>query len=517
MKTKKSFNIALAGIIVLLIFGGCTKDFVEINTDKTKLTTIDQSTLGPAFANAEWQTFSSYQIFQNLFADLYAQYFTTITPNFPSDRHIQVERWIDASYRNFSTNPVPSILEVIDLTEELGDNVGNAVARIWKVYMFHRVTDYFGPIPYSQLGSTESVIPYDDQQSIYMDFFNELDAAIAVLESNPGGNAFGTNDLIYGGNAAQWLKFANTLRLRLALRISGVDAGKAKTEAEKAVASGVMLANEDNAFLTVNAGSFNQLNQITAWNEFRMSSNMESLLKGYNDPRISAFFAPIATDPVTGEAPESPTFEGARNGLKQSDLALPENKAATLSNVADVFLPPSQDSNPKNVMYCAEAYFLRAEGALNGWNMGGTVEELYNMGIEMSLEQWGTVDPAAIQAYVNGTSMPVATNDFVSTPPLTDIPVKFDAGRALEQIHTQKWLALYPDGWEAWAEMRRTGFPVQYDRISSDNPDAPADQLMRRMKFVVGEYLNNAEAMDQAVQLLGGPDKGMTKLWWDVK
>ncbi len=515
MKTNKLFNITLSGLLVLLIFGGCTEDFVEINTDKTKLTSIDQSTIGSAFANAEWQTFGSYQIFQNLFADLYAQYFTTITPNFPSDRHVQVERWIDASYRNFSTNPVPSILEVIDLTEELGDNVGNAVARIWKVYMFHRVTDYFGPIPYSQLGSTESFISYDDQETIYMDFFDELDAAIAVLESNPQGNAFGTNDLIYAGNAAQWLKFANTLRLRLALRISSVNATKAQEEAEKAIASGVMTDNTDNAFVAVNSGSFNQLNQITAWNEFRMSSNMESLLKGYNDPRISSFFAPIVTDPETGEAPVTPTFEGARNGLKQSDLALPENKAATLSNVADIFLPPSQNINPKNVMYCAEAYFLRAEGALNSWNMGGTAEDLYNMGIEKSLQQWGTVDATAIQNYIDGTSLPIATNDFVSTPPVTDIPVQYDPANALEQIHTQKWLALYPDGWEAWAEMRRTGFPKQYDRISSDNPDAPADQLMRRLKFVTGEYTNNIGAMDEAVQLLGGPDKGMTRLWWD--
>ena len=506
MKTKKLYSIVVVGLLTLFIFGGCTEDFEEINTNRTKLTELDQSTLGPAFANAQWRTFSSYQIFQNLFSDLYAQYFTTITPNFPSDRHVQVGRWIDASYRNFSTDPVPSILEVIEKTAEGGDNVGNAVARIWKVHMFHRVTDYFGPIPYFQLGSSESSVPYDDQQTIYMDFFSELDAAIAVLEGNLTGSAFGSNDLIYGGDVGKWLKFANSLRLRLALRISGVDAAKARTEAEKAVTSGVMLTNDDNAFLTVNDASFNQLNQITAWNEFRMSANMESLLKGYNDPRISAYFAPTADNPNE--------FEGARNGLKQSDLALPENKAGTLSNMADIFLPPSQGVNPQTVMYSSESYFLRAEGALNGWNMDGTAEDLYNTGIRLSLEQWGAPE-ADIQPYIDGTSLPVATGDFVNTPALTDVPVQYDPANALEQIHTQKWLALYPNGWEAWAEMRRTGFPRQYPRISSDNPDAPADQIIRRMRFVDGEYINNAGAMDGAVEKLGGPDKELTRLWWD--
>ena len=507
MKKMKLINIAFAGLIILFAFGGCTGDFVDINTDKTKLTSIDQSTVGPAFANAQWETFRPYQIFQNLFSDLYAQYFTTITPNFPSDRHIQVDRWINASYRNWSTNPVPSILETIQVTTEVGDAVGNAAARIWKVYMFHRVTDYFGPIPYSQLGSSDPFIPYDSQQDIYADFFNELDATIPVLESNQDGSVFGSNDLIYGGDVSQWIKFANTLRLRLALRISGVDPAKAKAEAEKAVSGGVMESNDDNAFLNVNAGSFNSLNQITAWNEFRMSANMESLLKGYDDPRLSAYFAPTVDDPTK--------FEGARNGLKQTDLALPENKANTLSNMADNFLPPSRDKNPQTVMYAAEAYFLRAEGALNGWNMNGTAEELYNQGIEASLAQWGA-DAASIDAYVNGTSLPVEVGDFANTGPLTDIPVKFDMNNALEQIHTQKWLALYPDGWEAWAEMRRTGFPKQYPRISSDNPDAPADQLVRRMKYVSGEYINNGGAMSGAVQLLGGEDKEMTKVWWDV-
>lgn len=241
-----------------------------------------------------------------------------------------------------------------------------------------------------------------------------------------------------------------------------------------------------------------------------MSAAMESVLKGYVDPRISKYYAPV---PGTVS-----TFKGLRNGYTQGELGAPENNAGATSNVADAFLPAVQATNPFAIMYASEAYFLRAEGALKGWNMGGgTAKEYYEKGIETAFKQWGIADAAVITAYTNGTTTPIALNDMVKTPALSDIPVKFSADptKQLEQIITQKWLANYPNGHEAWAEYRRTGYPKLYARVNSDNPDSPKDAVVRRTPFVIGEFQANATAATAAIGKLGGEDKSSTRLWWD--
>jgi hypothetical protein len=150
---------------------------------------------------------------------------------------------------------------------------------------------------------------------------------------------------------------------------------------------------------------------------------------------------------------------------------------------------------------------------MKGWNMGGTAEELYNSGIEMSMRRWGITDAAVISAYQQSSNVPVATHD--APTPVSTIPVKFDPAVGMEQIMTQKWLGLYPDGWEAWAEARRTDLPNMYPRMASENPDVGVNDMMRRVQFVSGEYETNSTAVEDAIQKLGGPDKGSTRLWWN--
>jgi len=174
-------------------------------------------------------------------------------------------------------------------------------------------------------------------------------------------------------------------------------------------------------------------------------------------------------------------------------------------------------------MRAAEVYFLRAEGALRGWDMGGTAEDFYNEGIRQSMQEYAhhPISTSEIEDYIASMNTPVALDDNYNTPPLSEIPVLFDeAGsfeRKLEQIITQKWIGLYPDGWEAWAEHRRTQYPRLYPRIVSANPDVGPDDMFRRMVFVTGEYNNNNSAVQDAIQLLGGEDKNSTRLWWDVR
>jgi len=150
---------------------------------------------------------------------------------------------------------------------------------------------------------------------------------------------------------------------------------------------------------------------------------------------------------------------------------------------------------------------------LKGWNMGIGAEEAYNLGIEMSCAYFGA-SPDVIAAYKESLNTPVPTSD---GPATSDITVKWsaDPSRHLEQIMTQKWLALFPDGLEAWGDIRRNELPKLLPRINSENPDVGVNDIMRRVLYVPGEYNTNKEELDKAIQMNGGPDKGNTRLWWN--
>lgn len=514
-------------IVVLLLttvlFNGCTDEFDELNTrpDAVVATGIDANLLGATFAQAQYFSMNGlhwrFQISENLFSDLYAQYFATTAANFDSDRHVEVGRWIDLAWTSFYGQAAPQLKFVEDFAIENGLSGAEAIAKVWRVQSYHRMTDYWGPTLYSQVGNTEeSTVSYDTQESIYRDFFTTLDEAVAILKTGEG--AFGSNDQVFGGDAASWLRFANSLRLRLAMRIRYVDANLARSEAEKAIVDGVMTSNDHNASLITTANSKNPFNTITNWGEFRMSASMESILKGYDDPRISAYFSPAVDGDSDGDG--NP-YEGLRNGLLKVDKTAALNGAH--SDMAAKWLPGGGNGPGIKVMSASEVYFLRAEGATLGWTMGGTAQEMYEMGIEMSLTENTAASSTDIAAYIASSNTPVAIGDSFGSPAVSSLPVAFNtsgtAEEQLEQIITQKWIALYPDGWEAWAELRRTGYPVLYDRLNSDNPDVPADAVMRRVTYVTSEFSNNLAAVEAAQKLpeLVGGDKNSTRLWWDKK
>ena len=497
------------------------------------------------FAAAEQQGTNSgwnYQVAQNLFADQYAQYFANTTTYFPSDRLVIRMDWIGALWSPLYSSTMPQLQTLLE--KYPADSPEHALADIWWVVSFHRVTDTWGPIPYSKAGTIADGIEYDPQDKIYADFFSRLTKAVAVLKSKTSAVPYGSFDLIYGGNVNKWIKFANTLRLRLAMRVSKVDPALAKKEAEAAVADGVMLASPEDDALLQKSTKGDDLNGLSVmnWNEFRMSASMESVLKGYNDPRMPTYFDPtqasIDANAKANGGVYNPndkahplSYDGLRNGLTAAQMANPLNSADANSRHGARWNGSSTDivflgknykngwSTPVNVMATAEAYFLRAEGALLGWNMNGTAKDLYEKGIRESMKQWD-VSAADAEAYVNSTSTPIPPDDDLKSPALSNVPVKFgtDAAVQKEQIAVQKWLALYPDGVEAWADTRRHNLLKLYPVANSDNPDLPdpTKQRIRRINFMLSEKNTNGAAVTKAIPLLGGgPDKITTPLWWD--
>lgn len=536
-------------LAMTIVLSGCEDRLSGTNIPENELSVaqLGEDNLGQALAQSQYHGLfgddNDHQSSQLTFGNLYAQIETEQAEFFDTDQYVMESGWLDGTWNNFYGNVAPQIQFVREFTRENDMPVMNAVANVWRVYLYHRITDYWGPIIYSDFGTDESTVQYDSQEEIYNDFFSKLDDAVAVLKENRGSNVFGTNDLIYEGDVDQWYKLANSLRLRLALRVKYADPQLAQNEAEKAVSEEVIESNADNAMVLTTQDNQSPLQTFHSWNEHRMSEAMESLLEGYDDPRISSYWAPVGADEqkhdtqVGDKDGDGSPYEGMKKGATRSQK--PDKIEALYSSRARRFWRPSRGGvNPDlPVMRAAEVYFLRAEGALEGWDMGGTAKELYNEGIRTSLreDRFDDVSGDEIDAYVNRESTPVAPGDsakhiccdfakdiiWPETPPLTDIPVKYEENaskeRRLEQIITQKWLAVHNDGWELWAEIRRTGYPRRYPIVESLSQTLDEDDLPQRVPFVTSEYSNNTEAVNQAVNMLGGDDSPTTEVWWDQK
>jgi SusD/RagB-like outer membrane lipoprotein len=535
LSNKYHCTVVLLCSIILL--ASCTKSYKGINVDKNSIATIGAADLPFLFSQAEEaapNSYYDYQVAQNLFADQYAQYFACEATYFNSDRLTIRQDWLPAAFNPMYTVVLPQLQSIFTASDSTSAEY--AMASIWWVYTFHRVTDYWGPIPYFSAGQPGSTVPYDAQDKIYNDFFARLTAATAVLNQHTGENHYGSYDLVFGGDVNHWIKFANSLRLRLAIRISKVNPTLAQAQAEAAVAGGVMTTSApitdptappssgDDAFVLRSPKNTdgNGLQSMSDWNEFRMSATMSSVLNGFQDPREPQMFLPALNTGV---------YSGIRNGLSVAQLGQAQNLAVNNSHVGqrwssvnvvdkngNVLGSANSISTAQNVMVTAESYFNRAEGAVLGWNMGGTAKDLYNAGITNSMIQWNITNQTTINNYINSTNTPVAPGDALGSPAVSTIPVLFGSDQAtqLEQIATQKWLALYPDGVEAWADFRRGHYMKQYPVVNSDNPDInPATQWIRRVTFLLSEEQNNGAAVTNAITLLGGPDKITTPLWWD--
>ncbi len=523
----------IAGLALILCFG-CTKNFKEYNTNPNNATQqmmqYDNLGTGVFFSQMEQNIFPTaqepafgdemYQEVQNLCGDVYSGYMGASNNWFGgvnSTNYAMTPSWYGQAFNRAFLSVMPAWLSIKkQLQGDASRQHIYALAQIIKVESISRTTDMYGPLPYKQFGNGGLSTSYDRQDTIYHSFFNDLDSAIntlsAYVSDNPGSMPLANYDLIYGGDYTKWIKFANSLKLRLAMRLAYADAASAQKYAEAAVGNsyGVFTTDADDALLQ-SADGVNIHNplQIICFNfdDIRMGANMESFLTGYKDPRLPLMFNPAVTD---GK------YHGIRNGITITNKSLYTDPFSTL-NVAT--------TTPIRWMSAAEMYFLRAEGALRGWNMGGTAQSLYETGIQTSFTQWGagsaaayiadSVDKAA--AYTD----PSVNGNSISTG-LSTVTVHWKATDAmetqLERIITQKWIATYPDGQEAWTEFRRTGYPKIFPvAVNNSGGLISTSVQIRRLPFPLSEYQSNPQGVATGVSELGGADNGGTKLWWDKK
>jgi hypothetical protein len=409
--------------------------------------------------------------------------------------------------------------------DEGKNNLRNA-ARILRVFNFHRLTDYYGNIPYSDalkgISDATFLPEYDEQQVIYADLLKELDEASAALtplvSTDRNDQAFAKADLYFDGDIANWKKFGYSLMLRLAMRISNVDATSANTYVTKAIAGGVFTSNDDNVWIGMDIGPSEWTNQNGISRAFAsgdggqpttLSKTLIDKLKGPNtgstaddDPRLMIFTRGYNgnTNPLEQR--------GLPNGLNQKMvnalMGVPDdpgvNVSQTFSQLNDKFI---QDDDPYMLMNYAEVELLLAEAAERG--IGGvaapTAVTHYENGVRAAMQMYTPFDPsfavsdADVDAYLTANPYPAA-----GTP-----------AQKFEAIGTQLWLSKFLNWWEAWADWRRMQHPVLIPVNFSGN--VTGGTIPRKLRIPNQEVATNPNYSTGATM----PDAPTTKVWWDVQ
>ena len=394
------------------------------------------------------------------------------------------------------------------------ENAFYAWGTVLKVAILHRLTDMYGPIPYEFAG-TEAQKPYQTQEYIYRKMIEELTWASQTLSSavltSVERTAWTTQDDVYAGDLGKWARFANSLKLRLAVRTSGRLPEESKTWAEEAVKAGVIENNADNAAKPTSDNPFYKMS--VNWGDTRCGADIIAYMNAYQDPRREAYFK------TTSRGGDEMWF-GLRSGVN-----LPSKETLAADGMYSV--PVVEMDDPVVWMTAAEVAFLRAEGALKGWNMGGEARSFYEDGIALSMSMHGV----SVGEYLSCTKTRGAftdsrlpqCNDNTFSSAVTvawgDTPEK-----NLAQIITQKYIAMYPYGSaEAWAEWRRTGYPnllpaIDYNHdiknISRDSDGADIYGY-RRYPLPPVEYdVNSANVTAIVAADLNGADNPGTDVWW---
>ncbi len=475
---KKIFLILLlaAGVV------SCSDDLSSVNVDTKSPTEVPADVL---FSNATKNLFDqmvSTNVNRGIFK-MVAQYWTETTYTDEANydligRDINGAQWI-ILYRDvlkdlkeaemiLNENPDPTLSEA---------NIQNRLAMIevLQVFTWHVLVDTFGDIPYTEALDLENSTPvYDDDAAIYADLVVRLNGAIDQLEAGAGGFGGGA-DYIYDGDAAKWSKFANSLKLRLALRYANVDDTKAATMATEAIAAGVFESQDDNATIQYQASAPNT-NPIwtdlvqSGRKDFVAANTIVDVMNELDDPRRDDYFAQNLGEGV---------YKGGTYGANG-------NTQGNSTIFGEIFTDPTLEGV---ILDYAEVEFLIAEAAARGY-ITEDAETHYNEAVTASIIYWGGTEAEA-DAY------------------LAQPEVAWDESMWLERIGIQKWIALYNRGFEAWSTWRKLDVPELPNAAQSGLP------VPLRFTYPTTEATLNGDNLAAAASAMGG-DTQQTRVFWDL-
>lgn len=556
MRKIKTF-IILSAALLAGISSSCSDSYMEdLNTDKSKANSIDPNA---QLTTAELQTYGDLgmvEIYRNYLYAFTQQLMGCWNTTNYGGRHTVDNNEMGRIWTSFYPKAIKNLTDAIHRSaeDENRKNI-NAILRIYRVYMMSVITDIYGDAPYSEagLGYLKEIYnpKYDTQEDIYNDFFTELKDAASALDA---ANDRITGDVIYNGDVAKWIKLANSLRLRYAMRISDVAPEKGRKEFEDALASegGVLTSGSDDALIKYMDISFsfgqdsytdyrgNALSQLLfgndpANNPSYLCSTFFNQLYNTKDPRtfmIARFYydglmsqtSPDnridLTDEITGKGiamnpcqPGAFSYDPWPQGydsdmMKEIAKTNPSVETTmareTEPKLANNFL---RGDNPGVVMTCAEVNLLLAEASLKKWNTGGTVEGFYSKGVRAAMDFLAD----------NYGYDRISDNDFNAY--IADNGTGHTEQQAKAAINTQAWILHFTNPAECWANVRRSGYPrlkspaeYGFGQYLTGGKDIPV-----RLCYPTLESSYNKPGYDEALKRMGGKDSWNTHVWWDVE
>ena len=403
---KKIIYISIA--VLLFNTSACTDNFEKLNKSPYQVTDEslkqDFNNVG-AFYPPMLKNLFGHQTEHNLSHDSWVRHLATPTPFVGGINNTTYYiRWNPYWNRIYNQIMSPSS-QVMKIAEAEGYPVFVEWAKLIRILGMSRLTAYHGPVIFTQFGLPDD--RYDSEQVLYNAFFTQLDEIQTVFKENLDYTGLAEFDASYQGKISQWNKLINSMRLRLAIRISKVNPALAKTQGEKALSEqgGLIDTNEDNFMVSLYGDIFPPVTISFGWGDTRMSATMESILIGYKDPRISKFFDPVTANnenvlPDISDHPNYP-YKGIRNGAE----LVAKGDRLFYSNISSNF----KKVGNRRFFTAAEVKFLKAEAALRGWAGAGTARENYEAGVRVSFQDWGA---GSTTTYLeNNTSLPLNYND----------------------------------------------------------------------------------------------------------
>lgn len=509
--------------MTLLAAGGCKKDFEKINTDPNQITE-GENNFNYLFTSAQLLTSGNtdgngYENWRNnlIYSGCMIQHLSSTMSYWDGDKYLY-----DAAYNSayWDENYPNSIADIVDVMQHVRQDTTQAnfyqICRIFKAFMFQRLTDMYGDCPYFQAGlgyiSGTTSPRYDKQQDIYTNLLHELqDAADKLDPGKP--NTIGSADLLYGGDVPAWRHFAASELVRVAMRLSKVDPATAQQWVQTAVQMGVMTTNAGNAILPhqnvsgtpVTSGDGLVLLGLDP-NGYRLHETFVGFLSGTGDPRLS-YLATVCADPSQPADKGDTSFSVQ---LGQPGGFDPPNSGSSHDLVNAANWPGNQNKYsvvnrytfarldaPTFFLTCAETQLLLAEAAQRGW-ISGDPAAYYTTGVRAAMQQLaaqagaGPAD-AIIDAWLNAHP--------------------YEPAYGLEQINDQYWVAGFMDENECFANWRRSGFP---SLIPVDYPgNVTGGSIPRRFTYPPGEASSNTANYNEAVTRLSNGDKMTSRMWWD--
>lgn len=510
----------------------CTNGFQTINENPLAINQISPDLVLPIMEHAGFQVTSpEYQRSSILYAGLYCQYIANTSANYNSGNYVYNNSWTERGfwtpYYQKQLKNLKEIQQSLNEHPEYSDMY--QIMRIVTAVGTMRLTDTFGDIPYFEAGKGETQNSYDSQKDIYYDIFKELSEAVELLKQKRDNQlSYGNEDLIYRGDTDKWIKFANSLRLRAAIRLSFIDPEKAREEGEAVLKETLFMSNEDNACVeaTNTTGVGHPLINCSYFNEFKASKTIVDILlnaSAVKDPRLTLMLSQTEAW-VSGEE-GAIQFKGLPNGLPSAEVALPEydnthnsgiwgymwgytwNNATKGSNATK---PNGRLEIPLTIMNYSEVCFLKAEAALRGWIGAGEAQVNYKTGILASFKEMRNLAPEG--SYNIEDDNTYITTGSVKWNDTADFETK------LKQIITQKWLGIYPNSIEAWAEFRRTGYPqlIPIKQCLENSINISNGEFIKKLRYVDNELINNSTNANDKSLNNGQGDGVNVRVWWDT-